>query len=453
MLLGFLSGCGVDGPIIASEGWQCDRTPILLTDVRLPGSELETALLIAEGAVQWIGRPEEAPTHSTEARTLSAVGATVLPGLIDSHTHFDALPAAKHLQAELDVQTEIFPITMRQTLASGVTRARAHLAALEDMAVMREHSRDACFPSPRISLGGPGLLGGAPGVENRLMRGVSGVDDARDKMEELAYRGAEWVALHGLSRFQEDELAVITEVAAEAGMEIMADTDSFDDLRSALVWPVRSAEYLNRSTEDVYPADLLSAIRARQTPLFVSPPVGYYRRSFQYFEAPDQELDPVLFSFVDDSIAIDMRESFEDAFQSDAYVAGAVASYPTHAGKLEQLRDAGALLVVGSDAGSLGQFHHDAIWREMDALVAMGVDPTEALAAATRVPAELLGLESEGRLSVGSLADIVLYAGEPELGDLRRAHVFAVIKGGVIYVWDHEWVGPSKREMVHALSG
>lgn len=424
--------------------WTCDRTPLLVTNIRALGDAAPQAIFISGGSVKWTGPVAEAPAPSN-IRIIDGAGATVLPGLIDSHTHFDALPAAKHLQADLDPQTEIFPLTMRQTLASGVTTARTHLAALSDMSFMAQIADDACFPAPRIVISGPGLLGGAPDVDARLMRGVAGSEDAKEKVNELSGLGAEWAALHGIDRFTNEELTAIFAAADTAGMKIMADTDSFEGLAAALNWPVISGEYINRSPAESYPPEILEAISGKQEAFFIVPPVGYYYRSHAYAQS-DGSLDDALFQFATPQLVEEMRGDFQDDFELDSYIARAIEAFPTYERKFQELTHAGAIIVAGSDSGSLGQFHYDAIWRELDALHVLGAAPQDVMAAATSKPARMLDRPRAGNIETGALGDLVLYKGDINAGEFDRSNVAAVIKGGVVYVHDGEWVGPNTKE-------
>ena len=426
----------------------CDRRSLLVSGAEILGVENADAILIEDGTITWIGAKVDAPAHD---RILDADGAMALPGLIDSHVHFDALAAAKHLQAELDSASEIFPITMRQTLASGVTTARTHLSALEHMALMGRFSADDCFPSPRIIVSGPGLLGGAPGVEARLMRGIANPKDGATKIRELAANGAEWAAVHGLTRFSNDERNAIFDAAAASGLKLMADTDDFADLERAIASPIRSGEYLNRSVEPSYPSALVEAVGTRTHELFIVPPVGYYLRVTEHASAADRTLDPSVFLFVDKHIAEEMTATFDAAFDADEYIAGIIAARPSFERKFRQLNTSGATMVIGSDSGSLGQFHDDAIWREMDAWRKLGAAPGEIVDAATRIPSRMLEHDDIGRLSIGARGDVVLYRGEALGGDFARSKVEAVIKGGVIFVTNGQWVGPDAETMRNAV--
>ncbi len=431
----------------ADEDWHCDQSPLIIENVRLIGDQSTTSVVIADGIIQWVGSADALPDDHAQSRRYDGDGAFIIPGLIDSHVHLDALPAAKHLQRELDIQTEIYPITMRQTLASGVTTARAHLAGLADMALTKKLSADNCAAFPRVVLSGPGLRGGAPNLNARLMRGVKTPEDASAKVHELAELGASWLALHNITQFSDEELSAIIDASSQVKLKLMADTDSFEDLEFALTLPIISGEYINRSPADVYPDAIMAAISAKDTNFYVVPPIGFYTRSYRFAKDNMPALADDLFSFVPNEIATIMKEQFRGTFERDEYIAGAIAAFPTYQAKFDQLRDAGAKLIIGTDNGSLGQFHHDAVWQEMATWYAMGVSPVEVLAGATTAPAKMLDNSDIGTLTSGAVADIVLYRGNLAAGEFDRRFVDTVIKGGVIFASNGAWVGPNKAQM------
>ena len=107
--------------------------------------------------------------------------------------------------------------------------------------------------------------------------------------------------------------------------------------------------------------------------------------------------------------------------------------------------------MVGSDSGSLGQFHHDAVWQELAACLELGATPGEALEGATTAPARMLAKDDIGTVTPGARGDLVLYQGDFEGGRLHRSGVFAVINGGVVFVEDSSWIGPDREQFRMAL--
>jgi hypothetical protein len=100
------------------------------------------------------------------------------------------------------------------------------------------------------------------------------------------------------------------------------------------------------------------------------------------------------------------------------------------------LHDIGVPLVIGSDAGNWPilpyQFHAASTHRELELLATAGVPPADVLAAATRVPARMMGVDRDlGTIEVGKHADMLVVDGDP-LSDVRALRKIRwTIKNGV----------------------
>ncbi|WP_127931814.1 amidohydrolase family protein [Nonomuraea polychroma] len=86
-----------------------------------------------------------------------------------------------------------------------------------------------------------------------------------------------------------------------------------------------------------------------------------------------------------------------------------------------ELRDAGVTLLAGSDASNVGTAHGATLHQELSLLVAAGLSPREALAAATSAPADRFALKDRGRIAPGLRADLLLVDGDP------TAHIGATL--------------------------
>jgi imidazolonepropionase-like amidohydrolase len=98
---------------------------------------------------------------------------------------------------------------------------------------------------------------------------------------------------------------------------------------------------------------------------------------------------------------------------------------------VRELHKAGVKLLVGSDSPQWFLAPGDAVIREIEAFAEAGLTPFASLEAATRNPAEYLGvLRDRGTLEVGKQADVVLLSGNPltQIGNVRR--VDGVMVGG-----------------------
>jgi len=79
-------------------------------------------------------------------------------------------------------------------------------------------------------------------------------------------------------------------------------------------------------------------------------------------------------------------------------------------------------------------FHSEALWREIKVHVDMGMTPMRAIAAATRVNAQIIGRGRDlGSIEPGKIADIIVVDGNPLFDITALAHVEVVVKDGVVY--------------------
>jgi imidazolonepropionase-like amidohydrolase len=426
----------------AAPAWTCDRTPIVVANARrwtTGGIGPVRDVLIESGRIARVAASGALAVAG--ARVIDAGGAVMLPGLVDAHAHLDALPGAPGGPAVS--RDEIVEAASRQTLASGVTTVRLHLSGLADTAAMAARGADSCTPAPRAIVGGPGLTGGAPDLDARLMRGVRGVDDGVAKVAAVHAAGATWIALHRLDLLAPGEQAAVVGAARQRGLRVMAAGDDFAELRAALAAGVDSIEYLNRTDAARYPDDALESLRRGRTRLTVVAPIGYYLQYHAYRTAAADVRRPALVSFyapaaigpVIEALAQHLRNAPPSAIDRAAATLGR---------KFQQVRSTGVPMALGSDSGSPAQFHVEAIWQEMRAWHALGARPDDILRAGTVVAARLLGDPRIGRLEPGDPADLLLYRGDVASGQFDRRHLDTVIKGGVIFVRGGRWVGPQR---------
>jgi len=106
-------------------------------------------------------------------------------------------------------------------------------------------------------------------------------------------------------------------------------------------------------------------------------------------------------------------------------------SYEAAEKSIKQLRAAGVPILAGTDAGNPGTSHGAALHRELELLVKAGLTPTEALAAATSVPAKTFRLGDRGRIAKGMRADLVLVNGDPSVDITATRAIDGVWKQGV----------------------
>jgi imidazolonepropionase-like amidohydrolase len=426
-------------------GNSCHGAPLVITRATLwtaEGLVENSEVVFASGRVAAVGK-SGAVARPPGAQVIDAGGDTLLPGLIDAHAHL-VFPGGAPKEIRDDPRRPEFSITAKQLLRSGVTAARIHLWDLVDGPAFRRQADDNCFPAPRLEIGGPGFIGGAPELARDVVWGVKDAEDIRRKVERVRSAGAQWIAIHDLHKFESGQVEGIVGEARRAGLRVMAAGDDPATIQRALEVGVDSIEYLDRTTAEPYPKELLARMKERGAALFLVPPIGYYHRYLEFRRNAELLDDSILTEFMPAALGVyllnDLRaQRARPHPTSGARIERSFASLPV---KFRQLYDAGLNVVIGTDCGSPANFQVDSIWWELENWRKLGVAPVEAIGAATTRGAALLRMPDAGAIKVGARADFVLYNGSVTSGSFDVRRVRYVAKGGEMFVKEGRWVGP-----------
>ena len=392
------------------------------------GGEPQTGMaLIVDGEyIVALGRQDQVHIPR-EATVVDANGASILPGLMDTHVHFtmeypDVLrglltpPSLRLLQA--------IP-RMRATLEAGVTTVRdaAGSPAGLKMAVER-----GIIAGPRMQVaitlisqtGGHGDgfypccvdIGFFGGRFNDIPSGVAdGIEEIQKKVREVLRAGADWIKLATTggvlstadaptsSQLTVEEIAMAVYEAAAQEKRCMAHAQGTQGIKNALLAGVASIEHGVYLDDELI--DLMLQKDIYLVPTLVAPiAVVEYAR-----EHPDL-LPPMM-------------------------AAKALSVIEAHQQSFRHAVEAGVKIAMGTDSG-VGR--HGENGRELQLMVENGMTPMQAIVASTSSAARLLHLdESLGTLEVGKLADVIIVDGNV-LDDISRiadpANVKLVLKAG-----------------------
>ncbi len=403
------------------------------------GRPLENSVVLVEGgrikAVGQVGQlavPEGAQVISTE-------GMTVLPGLWDMHVHLMIVGHADYDYWDRTYpplfRSTIMPAAAKQLLLAGVTSARDLGGPLDDSIAVRDAVNRGEMPGPTLYVSGPFLQHEAyPGTE-AFRWGIKGVDDARAKVKRLADAGVDVIKLIDQDQMTMDEVRAVVDEAHKRKLPVIAHSHRAEEIRRGLQAGVDGFEHTGLGTAPEYPEDVFAMMKARANTLFwtptISPLLLYQETRDGFSERVD---DPRWHAGLPAEVVKDIRGSLAhlDRLTYFQYVP---QRRPTLARKFEQLRQSGAILMIGTDSGVPLNFHSDSTWREIDAWVnTFGVDPMDAIRAATFWPAVAMKVEKEvGTVSEGKWADIIAVRGDV----LRHVDLLqdldVVIKRGVRY--------------------
>ena len=135
-----------------------------------------------------------------------------------------------------------------------------------------------------------------------------------------------------------------------------------------------------------------------------------------------------------DTITVGPRPAFRRSFVAIKYTAPAVISPVTIRTTQRNRSTSSVDLRKNADSGSPLIFHTESAWREISALVDAGMTPIEAISAATKTGAEILGMRNQlGTIEPGKLADVIVVRGNPLFDINVLGYVEHVVKGGVVY--------------------
>lgn len=411
------------------------------------GRPIRNSVILIDGErITAIGTTETRPVPSAY-QVISTEGMSVLPGLWDMHVHTMINGHGDYAHWDSTYTNSktgvlgnvIMPASAKQLLMAGVTSARDLGAPLEESIALRDAINSGKIPGPTLYVSGPFIQHAPyPGTE-RFRWGVNGTDDARAKVRRLADAGVNVIKLIDQDEMTLDEVKAVVDEAHKRRLMVVAHSHRPEEIRRGLIAGVDNFEHTGLATAPEYPEDIITMLRERTArgaagPLFWTPTIeGLF--NYEYIrDNPEHIDDPAWHEGLPDSIVRDIQRSVAHP-ERLSYFQATPSRRPTLQRKFEQLRQAGATLLIGTDAGIPMKFHTQATWHELDAWVnRLGVDPMFTIRAATYWPSVAMRVSRDvGTIEEGKYADIVAVRGDV----LRYIELLArpdiVVKHGVRY--------------------
>jgi imidazolonepropionase-like amidohydrolase len=390
-----------------------------------------------------IGPRQQVPRGATE---IDARSAWVVPGLIDVHVHLDA-PMVFQISDE--ERARILAHTPKAFLYNGVTTVLNVSSPPEWIFDLRTRQREGRVPAPRIFATGRSITPEG-GWGSRHGGALTDAASARAVVKDFIDLGADAIKViieDGLGRtgtykeISDEMLRAAADEAARAKTPIVVHAVNLEEYRRALSIGPRAIVH---GLEDPIPSgDSLVADLVKGN-VFVAPTLSLWE-SFNSFERhPERFDDPVLHGSVLPFLLSSMRKEeyravekkrFLEVARMEAYT-WADARMKIFMANTKTMHRAGVKVAVGTDAGGPVGYNFQGYntIREMELLVEAGLSPMDAMVAATRTGAELIGVADRlGTLAPGKLADFLVIEADP-LADIRNVRrVRTVVLGGVAH--------------------
>lgn len=414
----------------------------------LGSTPIRNSVLLIDGEnIERVGTVDSLPVPAGY-EVISTEGMSVLPGLWDMHVHLDINGHADydhwHPTYRSRFADEIMPASAVQLLLAGVTTARDLGAALDDSLSVRRRINDGEIPGPRLFISGPFLQHEAyPGTEDYRW-GITSPKDARDKVNQLADAGVDVIKMIDQDQMTFEEAQALVDQAHERGLKVVAHAHRPEEIRRGLAIGVDNFEHTGLSSAPEYPETVMTALEERTAvgmiigePLYWTPTVeGLW--NYPYTRDNPEALDSDCWHRgLQADVIADITASIEHPDEL-LYFQLTPKRQPTLPRKFQQLREAGVVLMVGTDSGIPLKFHCQSTWHELDVWVnVMGMPAMETIQAATYWPSKFMRVEQRwGSLVAGRYADIIAVKGDVlRYIDLLQDVDF-VMKGGTVYKRD-----------------
>ena len=366
----------------------------------------KTTVLVRGGKIENVAAAMKIPA---DARIIDGSGKTLLPGLIDSHTH-------------------IFGTGLQQSLQFGVTTDIDMFTSVEFLKAMK--AQQAAGPNPdRSDLISSGTLATVPGGHGTefgiAIPTLTKPEEAQAFVDARIAEGSEFIKIiysHGwqFPSLDKPTLAALIQAAHNRKKLAAVHIDTEQDARDAIE---SGADILAHVWYDHEPDDALMTL-AREHHCILIPTLTVISTICGLKPGVALINDPELEPLIPSSALAGLKTQFPGTSFTQA-------NFDVAAGAASAFKKNGLVVLAGTDAPNPGTTYGASLHQELELLVQSGLTPAEALTAATALPAKVFGLADRGRIAKGLRADLLLVDGNPtaNIKDTRR--IAGIWKEGV----------------------
>ena len=355
-----------------------------------------------------------------DTKVLELKGCTLLPGLIEGHSHLFL-----HPYNETEWDDQVLKESRAERTARAVNHAKATLfagfttvrdlgteGAVYDDAGLKKAIEKGVIPGPRMIVATRAIVAtGSYGVKSESAdvdypKGAAEVANADEMAKEVRMqisKGADVIKIYADYRwgrdgeaaptFTSEEIAVAVKIANEGNRKVVVHSSTAEGMMRSINAGVTTIEHGDNGTEEVFKL-------MKQKNIALCPTLAATEATQQY-KGWRKGIDPDT-----DRIAAH-KKSFKLALQS------------------------GVTICMGGD---VGVFAHGDNAREMELMNEYGMPVLDVLRSATSVNADVFGYANQiGRIKKGLLADIIAVEGDPSSDIKNIRKIKLVMKDGVVY--------------------
>ncbi|WP_191823299.1 metal-dependent hydrolase family protein [Lysobacter capsici] len=417
LAVAFAASAQTPSPANASAADDLVVTAARLFDARSGKLIDRPQVLIRDGRIVEVGRVGDAVPEGI--KRLDLAGMTLLPGLIDMHTHLDSDPsyggytglqfndrfwsvlAVKHAQQTLDagfttvrnVGADAWnDVGLRQAIDEGLLRGPRIVTAAYSFGATGGHCDSTFFP---------------PSMNQKSPYNADSPEQARQRVRELRKYGAQVIKIcatggvfsrntePGQQQMSFEDMKAVADEAHQWGLRVAAHAHGASGIRDAIRAGVDTIEHASLIDDE--------GIRlARQHGAWLS--MDIYNTDYTQAEGKKNGV-------------------LEDNLRKDREVADIQRE------NFRRAHAAGVKMVYGTDAGV---YPHGQNGRQFAIMTRYGMSAAQAIQAATANAAEALGRKDVGIIEKGRWGDLIAVAGDPTQDVALLASVPVVIKGGEV---------------------
>jgi imidazolonepropionase-like amidohydrolase len=406
----------------AGTAQKTDTALLLLPDHVFDGEAMHTGWVVLVKNKMIIAAGEAATIKPDGLyKTIELKGTTLLPGLIEGHSHLFLHPYNETkwdeqvLNESRAERTARAVVHANKTLLAGFTTVRdlgTEGSDYDDVG-LKTAIEKGIIPGPRMIVATRAIVAtGSYGpktknTDNELIKGAAEADGVEALIKETRTqigRGADLVKVYadyrwGLNKtaqptFTLEELKTVVAVAASAGRKVVAHASTEEGMRRSILAGISTIEHGDNATAEIF--DLMIKNKVAYCATLSAAEATSEYDGWKKGTSPEPSRITV------------KKKSLSLALQK------------------------GVTICFGGD---VGVYAHGDNAREMEAMVAYGMKPMDVLKSATSVNADVFGYGDKiGRIKKGLLADLVAVTGDPtsNVSDVRK--IVLVMKDGVVYI-------------------